>query len=80
MNERISELWNEAAKLTAVLPSGNNSWETQINFIELLVQMAVRETIKEMSQQLHWQGEDQSNNVKYYKAIKKTLFEFGVEE
>ena len=31
MNERIKELWQQAAESTAAYPRGqNNSWETQV--------------------------------------------------
>ena len=44
MNERIQELWNKAAESTATYPNGqNNSWETQINFMEKFAELIVRE-------------------------------------
>ena len=44
MNERIRELWDEAAKSTAAYPSGqNNSWETQINFMDKFAELIVAE-------------------------------------
>ena len=44
MNERIKELWNNAAESTAAFPSGqNNSWETQVNFMEKFAELIVRE-------------------------------------
>ena len=46
MNERIKELWNQAAKSTAAFPSGqNNSWETQVNFMEKFANLIVQECI-----------------------------------
>lgn len=46
MNERIRELWNKAAESTAAFPSGqNNSWETQVNFIDKFAELIVRECI-----------------------------------
>ena len=46
MNERIKELWNKAAELTSAFPSGqNNSWETQVNFMEKFAELIVRECI-----------------------------------
>jgi hypothetical protein len=44
MNERIRELWNKAAESTAAYPSGqNNSWETQVNFLDKFAELIVRE-------------------------------------
>lgn len=46
MNERIQELWDKAAKSTAAYPSGrNNSWETQVNFLDKFAELIVRECI-----------------------------------
>ena len=44
MNERIQELWQQAAESTAAYPSGqNNSWETQVNFMDKFAELIVRE-------------------------------------
>ena len=44
MNEQIKELWANAALDTAAYPSGqNNSWETQVNFIERFAELIVKE-------------------------------------
>jgi len=44
MNERIKEFWDKAAESTAAFPSGqNNSWETQVNFMEKFSELIVRE-------------------------------------
>ena len=44
MNERIKELWSKAAESTAAYPSGqNNSWETQVNFLDKFAELIVRE-------------------------------------
>ena len=44
MNERIKEIWEKAAESTAAYPSGqNNSWETQVNFMEKFAKLIVRE-------------------------------------
>lgn len=46
MNERIRELWDKAAQDTAAYPSGqNNSWETQVNFMEKFAELIVKECI-----------------------------------
>jgi hypothetical protein len=46
MNERIRELWDKAAESTAAYPSGqNNSWETQVNFMDKFAELIVRESI-----------------------------------
>ena len=47
MNERIKELWDKAADSTAAFSSGqNNSWETQVNFMERFAELIVRECVK----------------------------------
>lgn len=47
MNERIRELWDEAAKSVAAYPSGqNNSWETQVNFMDKFAELIVRECVQ----------------------------------
>ncbi len=74
MNERIKSLWNEAAKTT-----DDNSWDTATRMMERFAQLVVQETIKEMCQQMHWAGDDQSNNPAMYKAIDKTMKEFGIK-
>ena len=44
MNERIRELWDKAAYSTAAFRSGqNNSWETQVNFMDKFAKLIVRE-------------------------------------
>lgn len=78
MNQPINEMWEKAA--VGTFPSGSNSWESQVSFVERFAQLVVGETITEMSRQLHWHGEDQSNNPAYYKAIEKTLRYFGIDE
>lgn len=48
MNEKIKELWNNAAESTAAFPSGqNNSWETQVNFMEKFAELIVQECAKQ---------------------------------
>jgi hypothetical protein len=44
MNERIRELWDKAATASAAYPSGqDNSWETQVNFMDKFAELIVRE-------------------------------------
>ena len=44
MNERIKQLWDKAATASAAYPSGqNNSWETQVNFMEKFAELIVRD-------------------------------------
>ena len=46
MNERIQDLWDKAAESTAAYPSGqNNSWETQVNFMDRFAELIVRECV-----------------------------------
>ena len=43
MNERFKELWDKAADSTAAFSSGqNNSWETQVNFMEKFAELIVQ--------------------------------------
>ncbi len=74
MNERIKALWNEAANTT-----DDNSWDTATRMMDRCAQLVVQETIKQMCQQMHWAGDDQSNNPAMYKAIDKTMKEFGIK-
>ena len=47
MNERIKELWDKAAQAAAAYPSvQNNSWETQVNFMEKFAELIVFECVK----------------------------------
>lgn len=44
MNEQIKQLWEKAATASAAYPSGqNNSWETQVNFMEKFAELIVLE-------------------------------------
>ena len=45
MNERLSEIWDQAAKASALLRLGENSWETQKAFIEKFAELIVKECI-----------------------------------
>ena len=50
MNEHIKELWQQAADSTAAFPSGqNNSWETQVNFMEKFAELIVKECLEACS-------------------------------
>lgn len=54
MNDRIRELWDKAAESTAAYPSGqNNSWETQVNFMDKFAELIVRECA-EVVQEGRW--------------------------
>ena len=53
MNERIKELWDKAAQAAAAYPSGqNNSWETQVNFMEKFAELIVKDYAKKTIQGL----------------------------
>jgi len=46
MNEQIKQLWEKAASASAAYPSGqNNSWETQVNFMEKFAELIVLECV-----------------------------------
>jgi hypothetical protein len=74
MNPRITELWREASTTTE-----SDSWNAATKMMERFAQLVVQETIKEICQQMHWAGDDQSNNPAMYKAIDKTMKEFGIK-
>jgi hypothetical protein len=86
MNERIKELWDKAAQAAAAYPSGqNNSWETQVNFMEKFAELIVRECIakaeEESERYLTWNTEDCNRFSKVMQNYKELLKEhFGVEE
>ncbi len=47
MHDKIKELWEKAATASAAYPSGqNNSWETQVNFMDKFAELIVRECAK----------------------------------
>ena len=60
MNERIKELWDKAAQAAAAYPSGqNNSWETQVNFMEKFAELIVKECISIVEEQKECLHEEQ---------------------
>lgn len=74
MNERIQELWEKAAESTAAYPSGqNNSWETQVNFLDKFAELIVKECMEWCDAHATIDGSAQQirNSIKNY---------FGVEE
>ena len=80
MNERIKEFWDKAAESTAAFPSGqNNSWETQVNFMEKFAELIVEECRYVMDCN---KGSDQ--NPAWNQALSETSLKikqhFGVEE
>ena len=80
MNERIRQLAEQAGKTHAESFRWEYMNEIDKDIFKTFAELIVRETVKEMSQQLYWHRMEQSNNPAYYKAIKKTLEHFGVEE
>lgn len=72
MNERIKELWNKAAESTAAFPSGqNNSWETQVNFIDKFAELIVRAVFDKIEEE----------RFEVYQPVKESVMKhFGVEE
>lgn len=44
MNPLVEKLWTQAAAATARLPSGrDNSWETEVNFIDTFAKLVATE-------------------------------------
>ena len=77
MNERIKQLWDRAAESTAAYPSGqNNSWETQVNFMDKFAELIVRECA-DMAECFHRNQYDFTGNLELHEFIKE---HFGVEE
>ncbi len=75
MNERIRELWDKAAESTAAYPSGqNNSWETQVNFMDKFAELIIRECGIVADQWVD--DEDNGRNL----VSAKLKQHFGVEE
>ncbi len=78
MNPRIQELWQQAADATAAYPSGqNNSWETQVNFLEKFAELIVRECAEVCMKEIDtgWVMAPKSPWM-----AKQILEHFGVEE
>lgn len=80
MNERIKELWDNAATASAAYPSGqNNSWETQVNFMEKFAELIVKECIEVVAMRLYLGTEEICRQE--CKAIAAEIkHHFGVEE
>jgi hypothetical protein len=76
MNERISEIWDQAAKANALLRSGENSWETQKAFIEKFAELIVRECLD----QLHVSDPNEDYDKGIYWSREQIKNHFGVEE
>ena len=54
MNNRIKEIWNKAAESTSSYPSGqNNSWETQVNFMDKFAELILQEVDKVVDNLYH---------------------------
>lgn len=80
MNERIKQLWEEAAKTTQ-----GDSWQEQTKFMESFAELIVRECIakaeEESERYLTWNTEDCNRFSKVMQNYKELLKEhFGVEE
>ena len=75
MNERIRELAEEAGLLGPSSRVGDSHSATE-KFSELLVD----ECIKEMTDQMFYQGIDLGSNRGYDKAITKVEAHFGIED
>ena len=82
MNKQIEELWDKAAQHASAYPSGqNNSWETQVNFMDKFAQLIVQECMRmcevtEMSFVVHGCDVEASGAI----TVKQFIAEhFGVE-
>jgi len=84
MNERIRELWDRAAESAAAYPSGqNNSWQTQVDFMDKFAELIVRECAE-----LSVNSQYANTKSEYYEGFNEALVyagnkirkHFGVEE
>ena len=85
MNERIKELTKRAGfvlwKNEAWNPGDTVDWSCRYDDeLEKFAELIVRECIKEITDQMFYEGIDESNNPGYYKAINRVEEHFGVEE
>ena len=72
MNERIKELWDQAAKLDS-----DSSWEGQTKFMEKFAELIVKECAKVLTQHgTYFSGEGEP----YHYAASLIEEHFGVEE
>ena len=79
MNKRIRELWDQAAESIAAYPSGqNNSWETQVNFMEKFAELIVAECMEVFSKDLPEPGDGRMLEV--INRVCNVAEHFGVEE
>jgi hypothetical protein len=86
MNERVSKLWDQAASECGYLRLGENSWDTQVRFINTFAELIV----KECAEQIKTHGisasrEDYGDyeigfNAGLFHALHTTKEHFGVEE
>ena len=85
---RIRELWDKAAQAAAAYPSGqNNSWETQVNFMEKFAELIVRECVDAIDSARPYHTNDHlvndyMNGVEHGHKFAITMIKkhFGVEE
>lgn len=79
MNERIREIWDQAAKSTAAYPSGQNtSWESQVNFMDKFAKLIVVECMEVFSKDLPEAGDGKMLEV--INRVCNVAEHFGVEE
>ncbi len=79
MNERIKQVWNQAAKTTQ-----GDSWEEQTKFIERFAELIVRECYEHCKGQVLDKEVADTNELTYNDAVgdcaNGLLQHFGVEE
>jgi hypothetical protein len=76
MNDKIKQLWEKAATASAAYPSGqNNSWETQVNFMEKFAELIVKECMEQV-----WYTREDGINGNVSQVIKDRIKQhFGVK-
>lgn len=72
MNQRTRELWYKAAESTAAYTSNpNNSWETQVNFMDKFAELIVEECANLTCWQKYDMSAEQRIRLEIYQNIKQ---------
>ena len=80
MNKLIKELAKQAKVGSAEFDNGIKYFVSTEETFNKFAELIVRECIKEITDQMFYEGIDESNNPGYYKAINRIEEHFGVKE
>ena len=78
MNERIRALAEQADAYSDAMDIGGKNYIGLRD--EYFAELIVRNCVNELVTQMWHHGIDQSNNPSFYKAIEKTIEQFGIKE